>query len=148
MRPGIGTTAAARAAAVASAVASAVTSRLASTIASGVASGRASVLASAFTAVMASVAVAPATAADVQAGRTKAQACTVCHGPVGVSAQPDAPHLAGQPALYLAAQLRAYRGGERKHAVMSVIAKPLKDEDIADLAAWFAAIRIEAQPPP
>lgn len=80
-------------------------------------------------------------------GQQKAQACAVCHGPLGLSHAPDAPHLAGQPALYVAAQLKAYRSGARKHEVMSVMAKPLSDEDIADLSAWFAAIRIEAAPP-
>ncbi len=89
----------------------------------------------------------PAAAQDAAAGRTKAQVCAVCHGPLGISVTPDAPHLAGQSALYLAAQLRAYRGGARRHEVMAVIAKPLVDADIADLAAWFSSIRIEAQAP-
>ena len=80
-------------------------------------------------------------------GRAKAQACAVCHGPAGISTQPDAPNLAGQPALYLATQLRAYRSGARKHEVMSVIAKPLTDDDIQQLAAWFSSIRVEATPP-
>jgi cytochrome c553 len=81
------------------------------------------------------------------AARLKAQACAVCHGPLGVFLAPDAPNLAGQPALYLAAQLQAYRGGTRKHEVMAVMARPLTDDDIANLAAWFASIRIEAQAP-
>ena len=71
----------------------------------------------------------------------------VCHGALGISTQPDAPHLAGQPAIYVAAQLRAYRSGARKHEVMAVMAKPLSDDDILDLAAWFASIRIEAAAP-
>ena len=89
----------------------------------------------------------PALASDVEAGRTKAQACAVCHGALGISSAPDAPHLAGQPALYLATQLRAYRNGTRKHEVMAVMAKPLSDDDIHNLAAWFAALRIEASAP-
>ena len=89
-----------------------------------------------------------AVAADNSPGRAKSQACAVCHGLLGISVSPDAPNIAGQPAIYLSAQLRAYRGGERKHEVMSLMAKPLSDEDIAALAAWFASIRIEAQPPP
>lgn len=89
----------------------------------------------------------PVLAQDAAAGRTKAQACAVCHGPAGISTQPDAPNLAGQPAIYLAAQLRAYRSGERKHEVMAVMAKPLSNDDIQNLAAWFASIRIEATPP-
>ena len=90
----------------------------------------------------------PALAQDARLGRQKAQACVVCHGANGLSAQPDAPNLAGQPALYLRAQLRAYRSGERRHEVMAVMARPLSDEDIANLAAWFSSIRVEAQAPP
>ncbi len=89
----------------------------------------------------------PATAQDVQAGRQRAQACAVCHGPMGLSTAPDAPHLAGQPAIYLAAQLRAYRSAARRHEVMNVIARGLSDEDIAHLVAWYSAIRVDAQPP-
>ncbi len=89
----------------------------------------------------------PAAAQDAAVGRTKAQACTVCHGALGLSTTPDAPHLASQPEISLAAQLRAYRSGERKHEVMAVMAKPLSDDDIRNLAAWFNSIRIEATPP-
>lgn len=87
-------------------------------------------------------------AQDAAAGRAKAQACAVCHGSAGLSVTPDAPNLAGQPAIYLAAQLRAYRSGARKHEVMAVMAKPLSDDDIRNLAAWFSSIRVEATPPP
>ncbi len=92
-------------------------------------------------------AAACADAQDAQAGRAKAAACAVCHGPLGISVTPDAPHLAGMPAIYFAAQLRAYRSGARRHEVMAVIARPLDDDDIAALAAWFASIRIEAKAP-
>jgi len=93
-------------------------------------------------------AFAPAAGAqDVAAGKAKAQSCAVCHGPLGIAVAPDAPSLAGQSALYVAAQLKAYRGGTRKHEVMSVMAKPLSDEDIANLAAWFASIKVEATAP-
>ena len=87
-------------------------------------------------------------AADAAAGRAKAQACAACHGANGLSARPDAPNLAGQPAIYVAEQLRAYRSGRRRHEVMSLVAQPLSDTDIEDLAAWFEAIRVEATPPP
>lgn len=90
---------------------------------------------------------AAAPADEVSAGRAKAQACAMCHGADGISTQPDAPHLAGQPAIYVAAQLKAFRSGERKHEVMNLMAKPLTDADIEKLAAWFAAIRVEAKPP-
>lgn len=86
-------------------------------------------------------------ATEVAAGRAKAQACAVCHGALGVSTAPDAPNLAGQPAMYTAAQLRAYRSGARKHEVMAVMARPLSDDDIAQLAAWYASLRVSVQAP-
>jgi cytochrome c553 len=75
----------------------------------------------------------------------KAQACAVCHGPLGISVTPDAPHLAGQPRIYLDAQLRAFRAGTRRHEVMNVIAKPLSDGDIALISEWYASIPIEVK---
>lgn len=86
-----------------------------------------------------------ARAGNAEAGRAKAASCTVCHGPLGLSQLPDVPHLAGQPELYLADQLRAYRSGKRPHEAMAVVAKALGDGDIADLAAWFAGIEVRAQ---
>lgn len=85
--------------------------------------------------------------ADAAAGRAKANMCIVCHGQFGVSVIPNAPNLAGQPAIYIEGQLKAYRSGTRTDPVMSVIAKPLTDAEITDLAAWFASIAIEAKPP-
>lgn len=85
--------------------------------------------------------------ADADAGRQKATACAVCHGPLGLSMRPDAPSLAGQPEIYLVAQLRAYRSGARHHEIMNVIAKPLSDDDIVQLAAWYASIKVEAVAP-
>ena len=90
---------------------------------------------------------APAQAADLAAGQKTAQACTVCHGAQGLGAAPDAPHLAGQPAQYLVAQLRAYRDGGRRHEVMSLMAKPLSNAEIDDLAAWFASIEVQVKAP-
>jgi cytochrome c553 len=78
-------------------------------------------------------------------GPAKAQACAVCHGPLGISVTPDAPHLAGQPRIYLDAQLKAFRAGTRRHEVMNVIAKPLSDGDIALISEWYASIPIEAK---
>lgn len=93
------------------------------------------------------LACAGALAGPLDAGREKAMACSVCHGQLGLSVQPDAPHLAGQPALYLATQLRAYRSGRRQHEVMAVMAKNLSDDDISQLAAWFSAIKVQATAP-
>lgn len=91
---------------------------------------------------------APATAADAVAGRGKAAPCAVCHGADGIAVAPDAPNLAGQNELYTATQLRAYRDGTRKHEVMSLMAKPLTDADIDNLAAWFASIKVEVKKTP
>ena len=84
---------------------------------------------------------------DVQAGRAKARTCAVCHGEFGLGIAPNTPNLAGQPEFYLAEQLKAYRSGKRSNEIMSVIAKPLTDAEIADLSAWFASIAIKVKPP-
>ena len=88
-----------------------------------------------------------ALAADVAAGKSKAQTCSVCHGPIGLSVVPDAPNLAGQPELYLTTQLRAFRSGDRRQEIMTLMARPLSDDEIANLAAWYSSIRIEAKAP-
>ncbi|MFO1303182.1 MAG: cytochrome c [Burkholderiales bacterium] len=87
-------------------------------------------------------AVPSAVLADAAAGRAKAQMCTPCHGPNGLAVAPNTPHLAGQPEPYLVEQLKAYRSGKRTHEVMGVVAKPLSDAEIADLAAWFGSLEI------
>jgi cytochrome c553 len=45
-------------------------------------------------------------------------------------------------------QLRAYRSGKRQNEVMSIIAKPLTDDEISDLSAWYSSIEIVAKPKP
>lgn len=85
---------------------------------------------------------------DVTAGRAKADmACALCHGPNGMATLPNAPNLAGQQALYLSEQLKSYRSGQRQNAVMGVIAKPLTDAEIAQLAAWYSAIKVTVDLP-
>ena len=81
-------------------------------------------------------------AADLPVGRTKTQACATCHGTDGMSPAPNTPHLAGQPEGYLVDQLKAFRSGRRPSEVRNVVAKPLSDADIAELAAWYAAQEI------
>jgi cytochrome c553 len=78
-------------------------------------------------------------------GKAKAAAsCNTCHGVNGMSTLPNAPHLAGQPEIYFIEQMKAYRSGKRSHEIMSLIAKPLNDQDINDLAAWYASIVVTA----
>jgi cytochrome c553 len=55
------------------------------------------------------------------------------------------PHLAGQPRLYLVEQLRNYRSGKRHHEVMSVIARPLSDEEIHNLSDWYASLILNVE---
>jgi cytochrome c553 len=56
---------------------------------------------------------------------------------------PDAPNLAGQPEGYLATQLHAFKSGARKSEAMSVVAATLSDQDIDNLAAYYAAIEVK-----
>jgi cytochrome c553 len=86
-------------------------------------------------------------AQDAAAGKAKAAACAMCHGPAGIAVAPETPNLAGQPASYLEAQLKAYRGGIRKHEIMSLMAAPLTDADIANLAAWFSSVKVKVASP-
>jgi cytochrome c553 len=82
----------------------------------------------------------PALAADIEAGKAKAATvCAACHGATGISVSESIPNLAAQRAGYLAVQLRALKDGTRKNPVMNAIAAQLSTEDIANVAAWFAA---------
>ena len=89
-----------------------------------------------------------AAAADVKAGRQKALQCQTCHGLDGQAKLPDAPNLAGQGEIYLAKALKDYRSGARQNEMMSLVARNLKDEEIADLAAYYAAIPVTVGEPP
>jgi cytochrome c553 len=90
----------------------------------------------------------PAQAAgDPAAGRRKALQCQTCHGLDGMSKLPEAPHLAGQPEPYLVKSLNDYRKGVRKHDMMTIVVEPLTDQDVADLAAYYAAIEVSVKPP-
>jgi len=75
---------------------------------------------------------------DPQAGRKQAGSCRTCHGIDGFAQIPIAPHIGGEPASYIEHQLTAFREGTREHEMMSVVAKSLDDQKIANLAAWFA----------
>ena len=88
-----------------------------------------------------------AAAGDAKAGRKSATACQTCHGMDGLSKLPEAPNLAGQVEIYLVKALGEYRDGTLRNEVMNVVAKPLSDTDIANLAAYYAAIQIEVLPP-
>lgn len=76
---------------------------------------------------------------DVEAGRKKAETCAACHGPDGRSPNAMYPILAGQYADYIVHALEAYKTGQRRDPIMSSMASPLTEQDMKDLAAWFAS---------
>lgn len=83
----------------------------------------------------------PARAADVAAGKAKAEAvCAACHGANGVSVGAAIPNLAGQKVAYLSAQLKAFKASTRKNPMMNAIAAQLAAKDIDDVAAFFASL--------
>jgi len=74
------------------------------------------------------------------AGQEKSKTCASCHGPTGnESLDPTYPKLAGQHPDYLVKALQDYRSGARKNPIMAGFAGGLSDEDINDLAAFFAS---------
>jgi len=82
-------------------------------------------------------------AGDAEAGKVKAYTCTGCHGIPGynnVYPTYKVPKIGGQNYEYLAAALKAYRDGERHHPTMELQASSLSDQDIDDIAAYFASL--------
>ena len=93
------------------------------------------------------LAVNASAAGNITAGRQKALQCQTCHGLDGLSKIPDAPNIAGNPEGYLVKSLNAFRKGERKNDMMSIVAQQLSDQDVADLAAYYAAIEVTVKVP-
>jgi cytochrome c553 len=73
------------------------------------------------------------------AGREKSQLCQGCHGEFGNSTDPLIPNLAGQRGEYISKQIRNYQDGTRKHQIMNAMAKTVSNNDLADIAAYFAS---------
>lgn len=80
-----------------------------------------------------------AAAGSVEAGQAKAVTCSACHGLDGNSLNPEWPTLAGQHETYIVKALQSFKSGARQNVLMSSMALPLTDEDMQDLAAYFAA---------
>lgn len=79
---------------------------------------------------------------DVQAGEKKAMMCVACHGADGVSSVPLYPSIAGQSEAYLVQAMQAYKKGERSGGqaeIMKAYVSGLSDEDIENLAAYYAS---------
>ena len=86
------------------------------------------------------VTAAQGVAGDAAAGKAKAAVCAACHGPVGVSVNPAWPSLAGQQPVYLAKQIRLFRDGVRVEPTMQPFVQNLSDQDIDDIAAYYAEL--------
>jgi cytochrome c553 len=87
-------------------------------------------------------------AGDPTAGRQRVvNVCQECHGMDGLSRNIVSPNLSGQVEDYLAKALADFRSGTRKHPAMNNLTRLLSDQDIADLAAYYSAIKIQLAPP-
>ena len=75
---------------------------------------------------------------DAEVGRAKSASCSACHGADGNSLNAAWPSLAGQHAKYTVIQLQAFKDGNRQDAMMTPMAAPLSDQDIQDIAAFYA----------
>jgi len=82
----------------------------------------------------------PAHAADIAAGKEKAELCTACHGEGGISQTENIPSLAGQPDQFIQWQLVFFRSGSRRNEQMQPIVEQISNEDIRNLGAYFASL--------
>jgi cytochrome c553 len=86
-------------------------------------------------------------AADLEAGKKKAELCAGCHGDVGISQMENVPSLAGQPDQFIQWQLVFFRAGTRKNEQMQPIIDQIDNEDIRNLGAYFASLTPPKAPP-
>jgi cytochrome c553 len=84
--------------------------------------------------------VVAANAADVAAGKEKAELCAGCHGEGGISQTENIPSLAGQPDQFIQWQLVFFRAGSRKNEQMQPIIEQINNDDIRNLGAYFASL--------
>ena len=82
-------------------------------------------------------------AGNASAGKAKSQACAACHGADGNSMSADFPKIAGQHEEYLYKQLKQFKSGERENAIMAGQVAGLSDQDMQDLAAYYASQTIQ-----
>src|SRR3978361_1683572 len=90
----------------------------------------------------------PAGAADIAAGKEKAELCVGCHGEGGISQTENIPSLAAQPDQFIQWQLVFFRGGSRKNEQMQPIVEQLNNDDIRNLGAYFASLAPPKNPKP
>ncbi len=82
---------------------------------------------------------------NAAAGQTKAALCATCHGAEGNSELAINPKLAGQNAAYIIKQLKDYKAGVRSNPTMSAMVLNLSEEDMEDIAAWYASQQVTLQ---
>ena len=87
-------------------------------------------------------------AADVAAGKEKAEMCVGCHGENGISQTENLPSLAGQPDQFIQWQLVYFRAGTRKNEQMQPVIEQINNEDIRNLGAYFASLAPPKNPKP
>jgi cytochrome c553 len=73
--------------------------------------------------------------------------CVACHGADGIAVIEEAPNLAGENAIYIDTQLKAFRGGKRASEIMTPIAGELDAATIRAAADWYASVGLEIAPP-
>src|ERR1700687_97642 len=79
-------------------------------------------------------------AGDAQAGKAKAGACAGCHGANGEGVKPN-PALAGKPEGEIVQALMDYKSGKRANLIMKTFATQLSDQDMANVAAYYASLK-------
>jgi cytochrome c553 len=79
-------------------------------------------------------------AGDAQAGKAKAGACAGCHGANGEGVKPN-PALAGKSEGELVQALMDYKSGKRANPIMKSFATQLSDQDMANVAAYYASLK-------
>ena len=87
-------------------------------------------------------------AADIAAGKEKAELCVGCHGENGISQMENIPSLAAQPDQFIQWQLVFFRAGTRKNEQMQPIVEQLNNDDIRNLGAYFASLAPPKNPAP
>lgn len=86
-------------------------------------------------------------AADAENGALLSRQCSVCHGKDGIAKDPEVANLAGQSAFYLEKSLKDFQKGMREDRRMTLIVQNLSDDDIKDLAAWYASFKVTVDMP-
>ncbi len=86
-------------------------------------------------------------AGDPLAGKKKVAKCVTCHGRDGIAKIPNAPNLAGQKADYLLRSFTSYKSGDRRNEQMKIITQTVTEADLADILAYYAAIKITVEVP-